>query len=163
MIATSLLAPIASGLLTTIDLSGSVVKATALLGFLGVAIGLGVQGPQLAVQTILPTKDVSIGGAMIVFGAGMGSSMWICASATLFHQRLIAEVDQFSPSTNATALASVGLSDIRKYIGSQRLNAVLNGYNKAVVQTLYLPVALSIMTIFGSLAIERRSIKKKQS
>ncbi|KAK5210776.1 hypothetical protein LTR41_003388 [Exophiala xenobiotica] len=162
MLATSILAPVASGLLTTIDLQGSIVKAAALLGFVGVAIGLGIQGPQLAVQTVLDAKDVSMGSAMIVFGAGMGSALWVCTSATLFHQRLIAEINQSSPTTNATALSHLGLSDIRSHIGSERLNAVLNWYNRAVVQTLYLPLALSILTIVGSSAMERRSIKKKQ-
>ena len=99
MFATSILAPVASGLLTTIDFQGSIVKAAALLGFVGVAIGLGIQGPQLAVQTVLDARDVSIGGAIIVFGAGMGSSLWICTSATLFHKRLIAEINDSSPTT----------------------------------------------------------------
>jgi hypothetical protein len=154
---------VASGLLITIDLQGSIVKAAALLGFVGVAIGLGIQGPHLAVQTVLDAKDVSIGGAMIVFGAGMGSALWVCTSSTLFHQCLITEIDQSSPTTNATALSHLGLSYIRSHIGRERLNAVLNGYNQAVVQTLYLPLALSILTFVGSIAIERRSIKKKQN
>lgn len=93
----------------------------------------------------------------------MGSALWICASATLFQNRLVNEVDQFSPGTNGTALDSVGLSGVRDYIGSERLHNVLSGYDKAVVQTLYMPLALGILTIVGSLAMERRSIKKKQT
>lgn len=141
----------------TINFQGSIFKAA------GVAIGLGIQGPQLAVQTVLDTKDVSVGGAIMVFGAGMGSALWICMSATLFHQRLITEIKQSSSTTNATVLSHLGLSDIRSHIGSEKLNSVLSGYNEAVVQTLYLPLALSILTIVGSVAIERRSVKKKQS
>jgi hypothetical protein len=163
LFATNILAPIASGLLITLDLNGSVVKAVALLGFLGVAIGLSMQGPQIAVQTVLAPKDVSLGGAIVLFGAGMGSSLWICASATLFQNRLADEIEKYSPATNGTALESVGLSEIRNYIGSERLRDVLSGYNEAVVQTLYMPLALSILTILGSLAMERRSIKKKQT
>jgi hypothetical protein len=145
------------------DLSGGTVKAAALLGFLGVAIGLGVQSPQIAIQTVLAPKDVSLGGAMIMFGACMGSALWVCASATLFQNRLIDEVEKYSPATNGTALESVGLSEVRNYIGSKRLQDVLSGYDEAVVQTLYMPLALSILTILGSFAIERRSIKKKQT
>jgi hypothetical protein len=163
MFATSILAPIASGLLTTLDLDGSVVKAAALLGFLGVAVGLSLQSPQVAVQAVLAPKDVSLGGAIILFGAWMGSALWICASATLFQNRLVDEIEKYSPTTNGTALESVGLSDIRTYIGSDRLENVLSGYDQAVVQTLYMPLALGILTILGSLAIERRSIKKKQT
>ncbi|OQV09082.1 hypothetical protein CLAIMM_13260 [Cladophialophora immunda] len=87
MFATNILAPIASGLLTAIDFQGCVGKVVALIGYLGVALGLGVQGLQLTVQTFMDTKDVSIAGAVIVFGSGMDSALWICTSATLFHKR----------------------------------------------------------------------------
>jgi hypothetical protein len=93
----------------------------------------------------------------------MGSALWICASATLFQNRLVDEVQKYSPATNGTALESVGLSETRDYIGSERLQDALSGYNEAVVQTLYMPLALGILTILGSLAMERRSIKKKQT
>lgn len=122
-----------------------------------------MQGPLVAVQTVLAPKDVSLGSAIVMFGACMGSALWVCASATLFQNRLVGEVEKYSPATNGTALESVGLSEIRNYIGSKRLLDVLSGYNEAVVQTLYMPLALSILTILGSLAMERRSIKKKQT
>ncbi|RDW58055.1 hypothetical protein BP6252_13466 [Coleophoma cylindrospora] len=163
MFATTVLAPVASGLLTTLDLDGSIIKPAALLAFLGFAIGLGQQAPQLAVQAVLPISDVSIGGALIIFGAGMGSALWICASATLFNARLVSEIQAHSPYTNATALDGVGLSDIRGFIGEERLKAVLVGYNEAVVQTLYMPLALGIATVLGTGAMEWRSIKKKQN
>ena len=117
----------------------------------------------MAVLAVLAPKDVSLGGAVVGFGGGMGSALWICASATLFQNRLVEEIEKYSPSTNGTALEAVGLSGIRKYIGSERLQDVLSGYDKAVVQTLYMPLALGILTIIGSLAMERRSMKKKQT
>ena len=122
-----------------------------------------MQAPQVAVQTVLLPKDVSLGGAIVRFGAGMGSALSVCASATLFQNRLVDEVEKYSPATNGTALESVGLSQIRNYIGREKLQEVLSGYNEAVVQTLYMPLALGILTILGSLAMERRSIKKKQT
>jgi hypothetical protein len=163
MYASSILAPIASGLLTTIDTNQSVGKASALLGFLGVAMGLGIQAPQLGVLASLPIEDISIGTAVIVFGAAMGSSLFVSASSTLFRNRLIGEVHQHSPSTNATAVEDAGLSEIRTLIGGDKLGAVLSGYNAAVVQTLYMPLALAILTIVGTVAMERRSMKQKQS
>jgi hypothetical protein len=98
MLATSVLAPVASGVLTTIDIDGSVVKAVLLQAVLGVAVGMGQLGPMLAIETVLPTKDVSIGTAVVVFGSGMGSALWICASATLFQNRLMDEVMRYSPA-----------------------------------------------------------------
>ena len=114
MIATSILTPIISGLLTTIDLDEQITKAIVLLAFLGLAVGLGLNSPMIALQAVLPTEDVSLGGAVLTFGAG-------------------------------------------------KLKSVLMGYENAVVQTLYIPLALAVLTIVGSVAMERKSIKKKQS
>ncbi len=163
MFATSILAPIASGLLTTVDLDKNIAEIAALLGFLGFGVGIGFQGPQVAIQAVLSPQDVSIGAAIVGFGGGMGSALWTCASATLFQNHLVADVEKFSPATNGTALENIGLSDLRHVIGSERLKDVLSGYNEAVVQTLYLPLALSLLTAIGTIAMERRSLKEKRS
>jgi hypothetical protein len=163
MFATSILAPIASGLLTTLSLSSALTKPVLLLAFLGFAIGLGQQSPQLAVQTVLSVSDVSLGGAVIFFGAGMGSALWICASATLFNSRLGVEIGKYAKGVNVTAVEAAGLSGIRELVGEERLGSVLAGYDTAVVQTLYMPLALGILTILGTGAMEWRSLKKKQA
>ncbi len=72
MVATTVLAPVASGLLTTISLDESIAKALCLLGFLGIATGLGIQTPVLALQTMMKPEDLPIGIAMLAFGATMG-------------------------------------------------------------------------------------------
>ncbi|KAG5656822.1 hypothetical protein KAF25_010375 [Fusarium avenaceum] len=150
MLATSVLTPVASGLLTTLNLEEQIAKAVALLTFLGLAVGLGLQGPQVALQAVLPIEDVSLGGAVLSFGSGMGSALWICASATLFQDRLTNEIRDASPGTDIAKLQEAGLSKLRESIGSDRLKSVLAGYENAVVQTLYIPLALALLTIIGS-------------
>lgn len=164
MLAASVLSPIASGLLTTLDLDESITKVLALLGFLGVSVGMGLQGPVMAVQTVLDPKDASTGFAITGFGGGLGSSLFISVSTALFQSRLRAEVAQFAPGTNTTTtFAQGGLAGIRGLIGQARLKNVLLGYDKAVMQTLYIPVGLATLTLLGSVAMERKSVKKKQS
>ncbi|VZH89276.1 unnamed protein product, partial [Fusarium fujikuroi] len=147
MLATSVLTPIASGLLTTLDLEEQIAKAVGLLTFLGLAVGLGLQGPQVALQAVLPIEDVSLGGAVITFGSGMGSALWICASATLFQDRLSKEVQDAAPGTNTTHIQEAGLSKLRESIGPDRLKSVLSGYENAIVQTLYIPLALALLSV----------------
>ncbi|KAI9172728.1 MFS-type efflux pump MFS1 [Paramyrothecium foliicola] len=163
MWATSILTPVASGLLTTLNLHEQIGKAVALLTFLGAAVGIGLQGPQIALQAVLTTNEVSMGGAILNFGSGMGSALWICASATLFQNRLVEEIEASSPGVNTTTITKAGLSELREVIGPQRLGSVLAGYENAVIQTLYIPLALALLTVFGAAAMERKSIKKKQS
>jgi MFS family permease len=160
---TTILSPIAAGLLTTINLETDLVKVLCLLGLLGFATGGSLQMPQIAAQTVLSPQDVLTGYSIVQFGSQMGPVIFLSASATLFANRLRSEVQDYSPTTNVTSLENMGLSDIRKSLGGDRLGDVLLGYDAAVVQTLYLPLALSCMTIFGSLAMEWRSVKKKQS
>ena len=163
MLATSLLAPIASGLLTTLNLDESPVKVASLLGFLGIAVGLGLQGPTVGLQNVLALKDVGTGTAITGFAGAMGSAGFICASSGLFQTRLMAEINQHSPGVNTTRFDRGGLTDVRKYVGQERLRNVLLGYDEAVSQTLYIPVALGVLTVAGSIFIERKSVKKKRS
>jgi hypothetical protein len=55
-----------------------------------------------------------------------------------------------SPSVNAASLDNAGLSEIRDILGTERLRDVLLRYHGPVVQTLYLPVGLTVATIIGS-------------
>lgn len=163
MVATSVLAPIASGVLTTIDLDSQLGKAAGLLGMLGFALGLGMQAPMTAVSAVLKPKEVSIGGAMLGFGAGMGSAVFSSSAAVLFQNRLRTEVSRSAPGTNITTIEHAGLSQIRSVIGADRLKYVLVGYDKAVIQTLYIPLGLTLLTIVGTAFTEWRSVKKKQA
>lgn len=163
MLASTIIAPIPAGILTTLDLKENLVKILCCLGFLGAAIGLGINGPFSACQTSLSPKDIPIGNAILTFGGGLGSSLFISASSALFQNRLVDELREFSPSTNVTSLEHVGLSGIRKVVSPDRLRDVLFGYDAAVTQTLYFPVALTVLSLAGSLAMEWRSVKQKTS
>ena len=116
----------------------------------------------LGSMTSLLPSEVSIGVAIIGFGACMGSSLGISAAAILFQQRLKAEIGGAESSVNITMIEQVGLSEIRKIVGEDRLKGVLTGYDKAVSQTLYLPMALTIATLLGSAFVDWNSVKKKE-
>lgn len=163
MAMTAIIAPIAGGILTTLNIDENLLKVLLCLGALGFAIGLGIGQPINAVQTVLAEKDVPIGIAILGFGGGMGSAFFLAVSAALFQNRLVEEIHLYSPGTNTTQIEHVGLSDIRKIIGGERLRDVLLGYDKAVLQTLYLPVALMVLSVIGPAAMEWRSVKKKTS
>lgn len=120
-----------------------------------------MQQPSIALMAALPAKDISLAVGVLVLASGLGSSVFIAASATLFQSRLSAEIAQHSPGTNATLIENHGLSDLRNIIGPDRLKNVLFGYNEAVVQTLYIPLALGLLTIVGSIFTEVKSVKKR--
>ncbi|KAH6651584.1 hypothetical protein BKA67DRAFT_537450 [Truncatella angustata] len=108
-------------------------------------------------------KDLFLGIATLYFGFTIRNAVWIVVSAALFHTRSIEEASLSSPSTKATLLEVVGISEKRKMIGNNRLRAVLLGYDEAVTQTLYLPLGLCAATIVESVFSEWQSVKKKHA
>lgn len=163
MLLTSVLGPIAAGLLTTLNVDADFAKMLIYQALLGFGVGIGIQGPQVAAQTVLKPSEAALGIAVVSFGQGIGPAIMLSAAQTLFADRLVADLGESSPGLNATALENMGLADIKSHIGTARLEDVLLGYDKAVTQTLYLPVALTCLTLLGSLPMEWRSVKKKQS
>ena len=149
--------------LTQINLDTELVKVLCLQGLLGFAVGGGLMIPQYAAQTVLSPKEVTIGYGIVQFGSQLGPVIYLSASVTLFTNRLRVEIQEYAPGTDVNLLENAGLSEIRNVIGGDRLGQVLLGYGNAVAQTLYLPLALTCLTIFGSLAMEWKSVKQKRS
>ncbi|KAK5122095.1 hypothetical protein LTR85_004341 [Meristemomyces frigidus] len=162
MYTATVFASVAVGVLTTIHADTSLSLLMCMLALLGFAVGLGIQAPQVAAQTVLEAKEVSIGLAVVQFGSWMGPVLFLSAGATLFANRLNAEIHAYSPSTNITSIDNMGLTELRNTLGNDVLNDVLAGYSEALVQTLYLPLTLCCASIIGCIAMERKSVKKTE-
>src|SRR4051812_5350582 len=114
MLISSVLTPIASGLLTTVEYNDSLVKIILLMAFLGAGVGLGLQAPVFAVQTVLPGKDIATGVAITGFTGLLASALFVSVSAVLFQSRLAIEVERYAPGTDRSILDHGGLVDARE-------------------------------------------------
>ncbi|KZF24651.1 permease of the major facilitator superfamily [Xylona heveae TC161] len=161
MIATSLLTPISAGLFTTLKINAPPADSIGYQLLLGFGGALGFQAPQIAAQTILAQSDVPMGIAVVVFAQALGPALSVPLAQTIFTSRLASALENVNPPLNATALDSMGLSDLSKYISKEEIVSVLEGYDKSITQTFYLPLALTCLTLIGSLAMEWRSVKQK--
>ena len=162
MFFTSILTPVAAGLLTTIQVNEKLTSLVCYQALLGFSAGIGLQAPQIAAQTILSPQDAPMGIAVVQFMQGLGPAIFISAAQTLFTTRLAADLAEYAGSLNATTLETMGLSDLKRHIGAKNLEGALLGYDKAVTQTFYLPVALTCLSLLGTVGMEWRSVKKKQ-
>lgn len=166
MIATSIIGPIAAGLITTISMNTSLASILAFAAMLGFGLGVGMQAPQVAAQTVLSAKDVPIGIGIVIFAQNFGPTILIPAAQAIFQTRLEKELSKASLATpgglNITSIEGMGLSDLRHHLGGHKLTEVLLGYDEAVVTTMYLPVVLTCLTIVCTAGMEWRNVKKKQ-
>lgn len=162
MILSSIVTPIGLGLVTTWK---PTTTHGAWIGFqiiVGVGIGLGMQQPSLAAQTVLSRRDVPIGTALVMFGQTLGGTVFISVANNLFDSRLVAGLSSIS-GLDPQAIISSGATEIRRIISPDMLPEVLEKYNTALRGPFYLAAALAAATIFGSLTMEWVSIKKKDN
>ncbi|KAJ5995165.1 Major facilitator superfamily domain general substrate transporter [Penicillium waksmanii] len=163
MIFASICMPIAAGLMTTYTLDTSLTQIILYSGLVGFSGGIGFQGPQAAVQTMLPPADVNLGIGVILFGQSMGPAVFIAIAQVIFTNQLSSRLENIVPGLTPAYIEERGLGDIKNGVPGQRLDEVLSGIDRSLTSTWYLPVALGCMTILGSLLIEWRSVKQKQT
>jgi len=163
MFATSLLTPIAVGLLSTLTVSTPTSYILIYQGILGFGAGLGFQGPQFAVQALLAPADIALGIAACQFAQSFGPALVVPAAQTLFTGRLKMDLAAAAPGLNATGLETMGLSDLKDHVSANQLSGTLMGFDGAITQTLFLPLALACLTLAGTVSMEWKSVKQKRS
>lgn len=163
MFLTGILVPIAAGLMTTLKVDAKLASLIIFQGFLGFGVGIGFQGPQVAVQTILSQADAPIGIAIVQFAQGFGPAVFVPIAQVTFTNRVKANLVEYAPNVNATSLDDVGLLNLKDHFSGLDLAGLLLTYDKAITQTFYLAVGLSCLTIVASFGVEWKSVKQKRS
>ena len=165
----TVLGSIGAGLLTTLPVNATLASLICFQALLGFGVGLGVQGPQVAAQTVLSDKEVPIGISLVMFGHGIGPAIMSVAAQAIFQNRLeldlgkLGVVSGLNNTSSTGGVDNMGIADLRQHLGGQKLAEVLTALDSAVTQTLYLPVVLTCLTLLGAMGMEWRSVKQKTS
>jgi hypothetical protein len=164
MILASILAPIGEGLMSTWTVNTTFSQWFGYEAFTGIAIGMGMQQPMMAVQAVLPMDDVPIATSTVAFAQTLGAAVLIAVAQAVFQNRLIANLPvelTGSDGSSASDLLQAGATDIYTKVPPQLLPSVLIAFNNALTDVYIVSICMSALTIFGSLAMEWRSVKKK--
>ena len=161
MILSSIITPIGAGLTSsfTVHTGHAVwITAGALTGF---GFGLGSQQPSVAAQTVLARQDVPIGASLMMFSQFLGGAVFISVGNNIFDSQLAKDVAEIS-GLNVASIVATGATELRSIVSASMLPQVLLAYNDALRSTFYLATALACITIFGSVAMQWKSVKKQQ-
>ena len=126
----------------------------------GFGLGLVLQGPNIAVQTVLPDSEVSIGLSLLNFVSFLAGSVFITASQTLLENKLAQRLEGLIPGLDTSALADGGATSLRSMVSKEKLSIVLDVYNDSIRSIWYLALGLSCLIFLASLGMEWRSVKK---
>ena len=155
---------IGAGLLTTFETTTNHPKWIGYQFIYGAGVGFGMQQPLIAVQTVLPLKDVPIGTATIMFCQTLGGALFISVAQNIFSNQLINNVVASAPGLNPQQVLSVGATQLKTLIPAGGYQGVLEAYNNTITQTFYVSVATSALSVIGAACMQWRSVKgeKKQ-
>lgn len=163
MVASSVLTSVGAGLLTTFDLDTSSGKWIGYQAICGFGIGLGLQLPLAAVQTVLHLSEIASATALIIFMQLFGAAIFVSVGESVLTNKLVAYIGQFVPGVDAKAVAATGATFIQDVIPPEHLHGVLLAYNDALTRMFELVLVMACLTSIGSLAMEWKSVKGKQT
>lgn len=165
MLLASILAPIGAGLMSTWTVDASFSQWFGYEALTGLAVGMGMQQPMIAVQTVLPIDDVPIATSLVAFMQTLGAAVFVAVAQAVFGNRLIANLEKQLPAgagLNAENLIQAGATKILAQVPPQLQRSVTEAFNDAITRVYVVSICASSLTLVGSLAMEWRSVKKTQ-
>lgn len=161
-IISTILQAVGAGLLTTFTVDTPSSKWIGYQIVYGFGVGLAMQQPLIAVQTVLPLADVPVGTAVIMFTQMFGGALFVSVGQNVFTNRLQAGLMQEAKGFDASMILKLGATTLKSAVPAQYLPGVLVAYNRALTQTWYVSVAMACLTLFGTAALEWKSVKGKK-
>ena len=132
----------------------------------GSGVGLGIQQPLMAIQTVLQGADMSVGVAVIAFAQTIGAAIFISIGQSVFNNKLLLELHKHASMIDPAAVVANGASGLIQFIESlypQDVSEVLLAYNNALIQTFYISLVMSCLTVLGAIGMEWRSVKGRKT
>lgn len=161
MLFASTLMPLATGLLTTLNVSSSLAKLVSYPLVAGFSFAIGYQSPQSAVQTVLSNDDGPLGLSIILFMQHFGPALCVSLAQTIFTNRLAANLSNVVPELHSSTLENLGLGQVKERAGQGKMKQAVAAIDRSIVEVWYLPLGLTCVSIIGSLMMEWRSVKQK--
>lgn len=162
MIACGILTSIGAGLITTFTTETGHAKWIGFQVILGFGLGLGMQQPNMAAQTVLPKVDVPSGTALVFFGQQVGGAIFIAVAQSVFTNRLSSIlVNKFhiDPAT----IVKTGATDFRRLnLSPREFSQVLLAYNEAIVNAFRVGLGVACVVIIPALFMEWKSVRKEK-
>jgi hypothetical protein len=161
MFMSTILASVGSGLITTFIPETRHSEWIGYQVLFGLGLGVGMQQPNLAAQTVLKRKDVPIGISLMFFSQALGGAIFVCVGTSLFTNHLASALPSLS-GIDAAAILATGATELTKLVTADELAKVTAVYNEALVRAFTVVVAGSSLMVLPAFGMQWRSIKKEE-
>ncbi|KAL9109898.1 MAG: hypothetical protein Q9227_005421 [Pyrenula ochraceoflavens] len=129
----------------------------------GIGLGLTLQQPNIAAQTVLPDSDASIGFSVLAFISFAGGTVFVAVSQILLENKLIQGLKGVIPNLDSSTLADGGATTLRNMVSKDKLPIVLDVYNDSIRSIWDVALGLACLIFLASLGMEWKSVKEKKN
>lgn len=162
LIASSAITAVGAGLLSTLQVDSTIGYWFGYQVVLAAGAGLGAQNVMLFAQVAVPMEDMAMATSIMTFTQTLSSSIFLAVAQNVFQNQLIKNLIANAPNLNSSTIVNGGVTAIRDLVPPDQLPAALQAYNDAVTETFYVAVAVSALSIFGTLVIDWISLKQPE-
>ncbi|KAM3553705.1 hypothetical protein MY1884_006522 [Beauveria asiatica] len=153
---------IAEGLLTTFTPQTGSPQWIGYQFLAGFGVGLGFQGPPLAVQATVDKDDVATGTAICFFAQQLGGAIFVSVGQTILSTALVSRLSGI-PGLDPDKILKTGATQLHNVVPPQYFGQVVDAYNYAVTRIFLACLAVTAAQLLSSLGIEWKSIKPAQA
>ncbi|KAH9904472.1 putative MFS aflatoxin efflux pump [Xylariomycetidae sp. FL2044] len=157
----SVLMAVGAGLLTTWQVHTSMSQWVGYQVLYGLGIGMGIQAPNLAAQTVLPLDDVATGTALMLFNQLLGGAIFVSVGQSVFTNGLVRHLSGVS-GFDSSMVRNTGTEGLSSSVPPELKAQILVGYNEALRGSFQVGLILASLTIIGALGMQWRSVKSSQ-
>ncbi|KAE9962055.1 hypothetical protein EG328_001049 [Venturia inaequalis] len=150
---------VGAGLLATLRVDAGTAEWIGYQIVVGLGTGMTLSPVNIAVQTVLPRKDIPTGLTVMMFAQFLAGTVSVCICQAALANTLNKELPSKLPGFDAASIATVGATKIRELVSPSDLSVVLEVYNKGVVNTFFVALAFSSLALVASLFMEWESVK----
>jgi hypothetical protein len=151
---------IGAGLIYTFQVTTGEGKWIGYQILYGLGMGWCFQTPNLATQTCLPRKDVTIGMALMFFGQLLGSAVFVSVGQNVLSNQLVARLSGL-PGFDRSLVSSGGATSLIDSMPSNLRGTVLEAYNESLQRVFLVGLILACLASLGFFMMEWKNILKK--
>ncbi|KAI1387347.1 MFS transporter [Hypoxylon trugodes] len=162
LIASSIISAVGSGLLSTLKVNSNIGHWFGYQVLLAAGAGLGAQNVMLVAQVAVPLADMAMATSILTFTQTLSSSIFLAVAQNIFQNQLIKNLAAKAPGIDSGSVVNAGATALSGDVPADQRPAVLEAYNEALIQTFYVAVATSALSIFGPIFMDWISLKQPE-
>ncbi|KAG5659562.1 hypothetical protein KAF25_002121 [Fusarium avenaceum] len=125
----------------------------------GAGMGLALQQPAIAIQTVLSDSDSAVGLSILNFVNFFGGTIFITVSQSLFQGQLQTKITKYVPDIDIQQLTNSGAAGVKSLVPADKMELVLGAYNDSMKAIWYLGLGLACAALLASFGFEWKTIK----